>query len=188
MNYLNTFKGNSFADKIYNYLISIGVSAKNIHSYIEIMKDGGRLPVENVINIGVNEMNVAGNAILSNKTQQYAPDTYYVLSDNSIVNVGVNIDEIAIVDIYMYISSKTSTMNIDSVITMYVDNVVVKIPSITFVDVGFYDNEIDSTWIPVFLATTQFSAGNHLISLAVAGSICCNLSSVTIISHPGHQS
>ena len=185
MNQLRAFKGNRFAEKVYNYLLTIGVPARNLNATISNLKEGGRRISGSSTFIKTSEIENNNNLVATKPTYKYAPSEYYVLNDSkSSLFAGINASEATSASVYMYVSDSNTNATVRSTVKMMVDGTEQTITANTYNTEGCR-SDAQRYWVAIKLADVNLSAGDHTISLTSIASGGPNVAGIAVIPANG---
>ena len=165
MNYINdlkTFPGEKFQNKVYNYLLSIGVPASELNSVIDILTEGNKAEGnDNHQEVILAEGFEAEGAEMKTVTNQAHPKKYYTLAEDVSVSVQFDPHYTAEAKLVAYLGSTTnsSSLKIADSISVTLDGNEVEIDDISFADCGFGQGDGRTYYSAVMLATVDIIAG-----------------------------
>ena len=146
LNYINdlrAFPGEKFQNKVYNYLLSIGVSAEDLNSVIDILTEGNKAEGNDNCQAAVFGEDLVGNdiePIHHTGTHNAHPDVYYTLATDASVYASVNAKFTGQAKLVAYLGSSDSSSSkkiVDSIYATVDGNEVYIDENLTFADVGF---------------------------------------------------
>ena len=165
MNYINdlkTFPGEKFQNKVYNYLLSIGVPASELNSVIDILTEGNKAEGnDNHQEVILAEGFEAEGAEMQTVTTQAHPKKYYTLAADASVSAQFDPHYTAEAKLVAYLGSTTnsSSLKIADSISVTLDGNDVEIDDISFADCGFGQGDGRTYYSAVMLATVDIIAG-----------------------------
>ena len=165
MNYINdlkTFPGEKFQNKVYNYLLSIGVPASELNSVIDILTEGNKAEGnDNHQEVILAEGFEAEGAEMQTVTTQAHPKKYYTLAADASVSAQFDPHYTAEAKLVAYLGSTTnsSSLKIADSISVTLDGNEVEIDDISFADCGFGQGDGRTYYSAVMLATVDIIAG-----------------------------
>ena len=171
MQEINSMPGANFQEKTYNTLLSIGVSAETLNKVINILTDGTKPNNEQgQMSATANYLTLSGTTATytsrSNITDHNAPEYYATLSNNATASLNVITTTAGTAKIYGYLGhdSYSSSLNINSSISVTVDGNAVTVPSKTFADAGMgkINSRTNFYFVPLG-EVSNLSAGEHTI-------------------------
>lgn len=193
LNYINdlkTYPGEKFQNKVYNFLLSIGVPAVELDSIINILTEGtqakGNHNQQEVIL--ADEFEAEGTEIktiadtVTGKAAYAHPKNYYTLGTDQTVSVTFNpkYNGEAKLIAYLGSSDSSSSKKIADSIYATLDGGDVEIDDITFADVGFGSGDSRTYYSPVMLGTVDISAGATPVEITgIANNL--NIGAIAII-------
>ena len=165
MNYINdlkTFPGEKFQNKVYNYLLSIGVPASELNSVIDILTEGNKAEGnDNHQEVILADGFEAEGAEMKTVTNQAHPKKYYTLAQDASVSAQFDPHYTAEAKLVAYLGSTTnsSSLKIADSISVTLDGNEVEIDDISFADCGFGQGDGRTYYSAVMLATVDIIAG-----------------------------
>ena len=183
-NYINEIKrlpGDSFNEKCYNALLTIGVPKATISKIMDIYIEGNK-PVYNDNQIVVPAKNMVLNGTdlktedKSTLTARNFPSSYCTLNNGAVAKATFTLPEIASKEAYIYVghNDASSTMYIESSIRAKIDDTLISIPSISFKDAGMgrCSNNRTNYYFVKLGDLGTLAAGQHTIEITgVANSL-----------------
>ena len=165
MNYINdlkTFPGEKFQNKVYNYLLSIGVPASELNSVIDILTEGNKAEGnDNHQEVILADGFEAEGAEMQTVATQAHPKKYYTLAEGVSVSAQFDPHYTAEAKLVAYLGSTTnsSSLKIADSISVTLDGNEVEIDDISFADCGFGQGDGRTYYSAVMLATVDIIAG-----------------------------
>ena len=173
MNDIFEMPGNTFQDKVYNTLLSIGVSEETLNAVIANLTDG---PVQQ--NLGSVKVAARGDvltgsgvSVTHDTSDRNHPDDYFVLNSTSkSVSYTFTTDSAYTGQVIAYLgnSDASTSKYIENAITLQIDGVNVTINSQTYYDArmgkcGSYNAR--TNYFPVILGNVNLSQGTHTVKI-----------------------
>lgn len=172
LNYINdlkAFPGELFQNKVYNYLLSIGVPASELNSVIDILTEGNKAQGNDNYQELVLAENFTGDGIDAKTSASAAhPSTYYTLEADKSVTAYVNAKYSGDSKLVAYLGStnSSSTKKIAEAIKADVDGSEVEISEeLTFASCGFGQGDSRTYYSAVVLGNIYVSEGENAITI-----------------------
>lgn len=186
MSDIDKFPGEKFQNKVYNFLLSVGVPASELESVIDILTEGNQVE-------GNDQKQVVANAndfTASGTTKKTSADTkhpaaYYTLGASQSVTSSLNVTEAGTYKVVVYLgSTNTGSTKINAAISAKLDNTDVAIDNtLTYTTQGFGTNGGSSNrtyYSPAILAEVTLTAGNHnVVITGISGNL--NIGFISIV-------
>ena len=171
---LLAMSGKSFKNKVYNTLLSIGLSRETLDKVISNLLEGPA-PTGNDANQVVARADVLeaeGVTMVTDTSERSHPDAYYVL-ENSNQSVSYTFDApkdfTGQVIAYLGNSSDSTSKKIAGAITCEIDYSPLQIRDLTYKDARMGKCTVNGTsrmnYFPVILGTAEISEGEHIIEI-----------------------
>ena len=186
---INSFPGKTFKNKVYNVLLSIGVSAETLNAVINNLTDGPKAKDNDAGQvIGLADQFVAqGTSKKTDSDMRNNPDSYYTLNSNSqSVSYTFNASAAYKGTIVAYLGNTehSSTKKIGDAISCSLDDAAVAIPDITYTDAGMGKCGQRMNYFPVILGTADIAAGQHTVKIT-GTSNTMNIASICVFNSEG---
>ena len=161
---------NTFQEKTYNALLTIGVPRTTLNKVIDILTTGAK-PNNNKgqVVVSASDMEFDGTTLKtvdkSSGVERSHPAAYAELPNGATASATVNITDGGSKTIYAYIGhdSSSSSLKVNSSINISVDGTEVTIPAISFADAGMGKCGTRMNYYFVKLGTCDMSSGEHEI-------------------------
>ena len=190
LNYINdikAFPGEKFQNKVYNYLLSIGVPAEELNSIIDILVEGDK-PAGNDYYQEVitpdrfysDDLEIKTNE--NDRTKRANPKEYFTLEADKQINMEFEAayDGEAKLVAYLGSTDSSATKKIADSIEVEYDYDTLEIDDLSFADVGFGQGDGRTYYSAVVLGTVQVTKGNQEIFITgLANNL--NIGAVSII-------
>ena len=146
LNYINdlrAFPGEKFQNKVYNYLLSIGVSAEDLNSVIDILTEGNKAEGNDNCQAAIFGEDLVGNGIEPihhTGTHNAHPDVYYTLATDTSVSASFDAKFTGQAKLVAYLGNSDSSSSkkiVDSIYATVDGNEVYIDENLTFADAGF---------------------------------------------------
>ena len=175
---IKAFRGATLAEKTYNFLRTIGVSAVDLDSIINILtdvKDGAKTTDPGVVTV----VGVTGSDVTTSTDFRSAAN-YISLSGSKKATFSVDISS-AKQDLYASIKCATTNTNLKAALKVTVDSTELALPETSFATAvaglgGDY-------WVPIELAANQnIAAGSHTITVESLGT-AVDISHIAVLGY-----
>lgn len=183
VNFINSMPGETFKNKVYNTLLSIGLSRETLDSVISNLVEGD-LPEDNqtgqIVKLA-NEMTVEGTSVQSESDYRNNPKKYIVLdSASKKASFDFTIQKECTATVVAYLGNKeyVDTKKIANALNLEIDYDVVTIKDQTYKQACMGVCGSRMNYFPVILGNVELSAGDHTLELMGTsnvmnvGSIC----------------
>ena len=168
--YINDIKnmpGITFQNKVYNFLLSVGVPANELNNIINILTIGSKQNDNdnNQIIINADEF-ISEVANKSTSTTLSDPTIFYTLGNDQSVKANFTINQEKEVAVIAYLGSQIDDdSKINESIKVTIDEQELIISDISFKEAGFGKGANRTYYAPVILTNTSINAGNHQITV-----------------------
>ena len=166
------FSGETFQDKIYNVLLSIGVSSENLDKVIENLTEGNivKHSKDNEVVARADILTPNDVTISTDTSERSHPDSYYVLdNDAKSVEYSFNAKNAYTGQVVAYLGNleNSQTKKIAEAISCTLDGANINMVDQTYYDARMGKCTVSGTsrmnYFPVILGTVDISEGDHLI-------------------------
>ena len=172
-NYINqilNLSGTTFKNKVYNALLSIGLSRQTLDIVISNLTEGTPAQGNDAGQIIGRADVLTGNGVTASTTQntdRSHPNTYFVLGSNKSVSYSFNVQEAYRGQIVAYLGNTDASTSkyIDTSISCSLDNNNVTINHTSYSAAGMGNCSNRMNYYFVVLGETDISAGNHTIKI-----------------------
>ena len=168
------FSGETFQDKIYNVLLSIGVSSETLDTIISNLTEGKIANRNNDKQVvaRADALTAEGVTITTDSSERSHPNNYFVLdSDSKSVSYTFTAKKAYTGQVVAYLGNtdNSQTKKIADAISCQLDN-----DDITMADQTYYDarmgkctvsGNVRMNYYPVILGTVDITAGSHTIAI-----------------------
>ncbi|MBP5091083.1 MAG: tyrosine-protein phosphatase [Bacilli bacterium] len=171
---INQLAGKTFKNKVYNFLLSIGVTRANLDKIIGIMTEGQQ-PKDNdagQIVATAEKLTLGGGATLTTKENpennfRANPINYVTMAKDATVSYDFNVSKAGNAQIVAYVGNNQNVTNkkISDALEMTIDNVDVAVTTATYKDACMGNVNNRTNYYPVILNTAELSEGNHTITI-----------------------
>ena len=170
MNEINNLSGTTFKNKIYNFLLSIGVSRTTLDTVISNLTEGTTAQGNNVGQViaPANVLTANNVTMKTDSSDRDHPDYYYTLN-NSNQYVSFSFDAPAAyrgqIVAYLGNSEHSSSKKIADAISVKLDSATMAVRDITYADAGMGKCSSRTNYYPVILGIANIAAGSHTIKI-----------------------
>ena len=186
LNYINdlkAFPGEKFHNKVYNYLLSIGISAEKLNSVIDILTEGNKAEGnDNQQEVVLASEFEAEGATLQTSSNRAHPSSYYTLGADQSVTAEFNPAYSASAKLVAYLGStnSSSSLKIGESISVTLDGSEVEIDDITFADAGFGTGASRTYYAAIVLGDVNIVKGaTEVVVTGIANNL--NIGALAII-------
>ena len=181
---LKAFPGEKFQNKIYNYLLSIGVPASELNSFIDIMVEGTKTQGNDNYQEVVMAADFQSDDLVAQTSSTKAhPATYYTLEADKAVTINCNPKYSAEAKLVAYLGSSNSSADntiADSISALLDGNEVQIDEELNFSNCGFGSGDGRTYYAAVVLGTVQIVEGpTEIIITGLANNL--NIGAISII-------
>ena len=158
--------GNTYQEKTYNALLSIGIPAQTLNAIIDIMTEGPKADLPTTAKIGVGD-SLISNGTRRTDTEHKNPAIYYKIVTGNTVEYTAQLTDGA-KDIVVYLGSQesSSSTKLASCISLKIDGVEKTIVDKTLYKAGFGKTSSSRTgYMFNILGTYDLQAGQHTITI-----------------------
>ena len=170
---IDDFIGDTLQERIYNFLIAIGMSEEELDNIIAINLEGGEdinvLDEQRPLNISASDFNHSSDITMETYNHSAAVSTvkYYPLNRrvDSYISVSFNSDSDISCDIYCYMYASSTSLNIkaNEAFKMELDDVNRDVSSKTFSDL--HCRNTAGIYVAGRIGRLSFNSGDHVIKL-----------------------
>ena len=159
LNYINdlkAFPGEKFQNKVYNYLLAIGVPAEELNNVINILTEGtGAQGNDNCQEVVLAKDFVAEDIQIKSETSQKHPKQYYTLEKDCAVTATFSPRYSGEAKLVAYLGSTTnsSTLKMSDAFEVEIDGEAFEMDEVTFADAGFGQGDGRTYYSAVVLGT-----------------------------------
>ena len=188
--YIQSFPGDTFQNKVYNVLLSIGVSRATLDAVINNLTDGPRATGNDAGQLSAfgSQLTPNGVSVTQYDNSDYSnhPAEYYTLTDFSTsVSYTFNANRAYSGEIVAYVGNgnNSNSTRMEYAINLELDNLGKPIRNVTYRDAGMGQITTGySRWMyyPVILGAVNLSAGEHTIKIK-GNSESINIAGITIL-------
>ena len=186
LNYINdlkAFPGEKFHNKVYNYLLSIGIPASELNSVIDILTEGNKASGnDNSQSLVLADEFVPDGTELKTSATRAHPSNYFTLGENQSVTAGFDAKYSGEASLVAYLGSTetSSSKKISDSIEVEFDYDYIDVTEATFADVGFGQGDNRTYYSAVVLGKINVQAGYNEVTIrGVANNL--NIGAVSVI-------
>ena len=165
LNYINdlkAFPGEKFQNKIYNYLLSIGVPATQLNSVIDFLTEGNKAEGnDNCQEVVLADQFEAEGTTKKTSTSRAHPSVYYTLEKDTSITASFNPNYSGEAKLVAYLGStdSSSTKTIAQSIEVEFDGEFLEQDEVTFADAGFGQGAGRTYYSAIVLGTVDVYPG-----------------------------
>ena len=163
--------GNTFQEKVYNVLLSIGVTKETLAAVLDNLIEGTKPVNDNgQVSVSPDKMTLNGTTVASEDksslASRTAPEHSVVMSNGATATATFNVTKAGAKALYAYVgnSDQSTSKTIGGSISATIDGNVVTIPSLTFKEAGFGTCKSRTNYYFVKLGDVgDLSVGEHTV-------------------------
>ena len=186
LNYINdlkAFPGEKFHNKVYNYLLSIGIPASELNSVIDILTEGTKASGNNNGQemVLADEFEGAGTELKTSATRAH-PSNYFTLGTDQAVTVGIDAKYSGEADLVAYLGSTDTSASkfIDDSIEVEFNYDYITMNEVSFADAGFGQGDGRTYYSAIVLGKVNVQKGYNEVTVhGVANNL--NIGAVSLI-------
>ena len=186
LNYINdlkAFPGEKFHNKVYNYLLSIGIPASELNSVIDILTEGTKASGNNNGQemVLADEFEGAGTELKTSATRAH-PSNYFTLGADQAVTVGIDAKYSGEADLVAYLGSTDGSESkfIDDSIEIEFNYDYITMNEVSFKDAGFGQGDGRTYYSAIVLGKVNVQKGYNEVTVhGVANNL--NIGAVSLI-------
>ena len=171
LNYINdikAFPGEKFHNKVYNYLLSIGVPAEELDSVIDILTEGDPVEGNNHYQTVITPDLFTSETLEPKTSSNHAhPKEYYTLTEGDTISANFEAPYYGEAKLVAYLGSTDSSKDkkISESIEVEYDYEILEQDEVTFYDAGFGTGDNRTYYSAVVLGTVDVYAGYSEINI-----------------------
>ena len=170
MSEINSLSGTTFKNKIYNFLLSIGLSRTTLDTVIANLTEGTTAQGNNVGQIvaPANQLTASGVTMKTDTSDRNHPDYYFTLNGvNQYVSYTFNAPSAYRGQIVAYLgnSEHSSSKKIADAISVKLDSSNMEVRDITYSNAGMGNCSGRMNYYPVILGIANIGEGSHTITI-----------------------
>ena len=193
-NYVNAIMnvaGETFANKVYNTLLAVGLTKAELNAVINNLTEGTGVQGNDAGQIVALGADLTGNGVSASSnngpTDRNNPDKYFVLdSASKSVSYNFNVSAAGEGQIVAYLGNTdhSTSKKISDAISVTIDDAPVAVTNMTYADAGMGQCGSRMNYFPVILGTSNLTAGAHTIKI-IGSSNKMNVANVCIFGAAG---
>lgn len=184
---LKAMPGEKFHNKVYNYLLSIGVPAQELNNVIDILTEGTKAGGNDHYQASMTASEFESDDLQAKTSTTHAhPKEYYTLEADKSITCAFESPYWGEAKLYAYLGSTDSseTKKISESLEVEYDQDDVEIEETTFADAGFGQGDGRTYYAAILLGTVNVALGyQEIIITGLANNL--NIGAVTVI--PGND-
>ena len=170
MNEINCFSGATFKNKVYNCLLSIGLSRTTLDTVIANLTEGTTAQNNNAGQVIARADVLTGNGVsmTTDTSERNHPDYYFTLDSTSkSVSYSFNAPAAYRGQIVAYLGNTehSTSKKIADAIGVKIDSATMAVRDITYADAGMGKCSSRMNYYPVILGIANIAAGQHTITI-----------------------
>ena len=169
---INRLSGKTFKNKVYNFLLTIGVTKANLDKVISILTEG-QAPKDNdagQIVATAEKLTLGGGATLTTKTnpannERANPINYVTMAKDATASYAFNVTNAGNSQIVAYLGNNQNSTDkkMNDALEITLDGNPVSVTTASYKDSCMGNVNNRTNYYPVILATSELTAGNHTI-------------------------
>ena len=180
---LKAFPGEKFHNKVYNYLLSIGIPASELNGVIDILTEGTKASGNNNGQemVLADEFEGAGTELKTSATRAH-PSNYFTLGADQAVTVGIDAKYSGEADLVAYLGSTDGSESkfIDDSIEVEFNYDYITMNEVSFKDAGFGQGDGRTYYSAIVLGKVNVQKGYNEVTVhGVANNL--NIGAVSLI-------
>lgn len=170
INFINSLAGKTFKNKVYNCLLSIGLTPETLNAVIANLTEGTPAQNNNSGQIIARAESLSGTGVTvkTDTSDRNNPDKYFTLkSASQSVSYTFTVNNAFTGQIIAYLGKDNSstTSKIGDAIGLKLDGNNIEIKNQTYHEAGMGKCGTRMNYFPVLLAETSFAAGSHTVTI-----------------------
>ena len=174
--------GATFKNKVYNLLLSIGVTKQQLDSIINILTEGNKASGNDngQVVVTADKFTASGTSKKTSSNTAH-PATYYTLGKDQSVTASLEVKKTGTATVVAYLGSTSSnSTKISASISATVNGNALTVTDKTFQEAGFGTGANRTYYAPVMLGTVDLTAGNSTIQITgIANNL--NIGAISLI-------
>ena len=192
MNEISNMPGNTFQEKVYNTLLSIGIPSTTLNAVIDLMTVGNKPDnAQGQMAVNAANMTVTGGSITtvarSSITDRNEPESYISLGSNTSASFSFTTTKTGTAKIYGYLGHNdyTTSKTLNNSVSVFVDDVEISVPSRNFKEIGMGNCSNRTNYYFVNLGEkTNLTTGTHTVKI-VGKANNMKLGTLSVFGVPG---
>ena len=171
---INRLSGKTFKNKVYNFLLSIGVTKANLDKVISILTEGQQAKDNDAGQIvaTADKLTLGGGATLTTKAnpannERANPINYVTMAKDATASYSFNVSTAGNAQIVAYLGNdqNSTAKKMSDALECTIDGQPVSVTTASYKDSCMGNVNNRTNYYPVILGTSELTAGNHTIEL-----------------------
>ncbi len=171
---INRLSGKTFKNKVYNFLLSIGVTKENLNKVISILTEGQQAKDNDAGQIvaTAEKLTLGGGATLVTKAnpadnERANPINYVTMAKDATASYSFNVSTAGNAQIVAYVGNNqnSTAKKISDALECTIDGQPVSVTTASYKDSCMGNVNSRTNYYPVILGTSELTAGDHTIEL-----------------------
>ena len=171
---INRLSGKTFKNKVYNFLLSIGVTKENLNKVISILTEGQQAKDNDAGQIvaTAEKLTLGGGATLTTKAnpadnERANPINYVTMAKDATASYSFNVSTAGNAQIVTYVGNNqnSTAKKISDALECTIDGQPVSVTTASYKDSCMGNVNNRTNYYPVILGTSELTAGDHTIEL-----------------------
>ena len=171
---INRLSGKTFKNKVYNFLLSIGVTKENLNKVISILTEGQQAKDNDAGQIvaTAEKLTLGGGATLVTKAnpadnERANPINYVTMAKDATASYSFNVSTAGNAQIVAYVGNNqnSTAKKISDALECTIDGQPVSVTTASYKDSCMGNVNNRTNYYPVILGTSELTAGDHTIEL-----------------------
>ena len=171
---INRLSGKTFKNKVYNFLLSIGVTKENLNKVISILTEGQQAKDNDAGQIvaTAEKLTLGGGATLTTKAnpadnERANPINYVTMAKDATASYSFNVSTAGNAQIVAYVGNNqnSTAKKISDALECTIDGQPVSVTTASYKDSCMGNVNNRTNYYPVILGTSELTAGDHTIEL-----------------------
>ena len=171
---INRLSGKTFKNKVYNFLLSIGVTKENLNRVISILTEGQQAKDNDAGQIvaTAEKFTLGGGATLTTKAnpannERANPINYVTMAKDATASYSFNVSTAGSAQIVAYVGNNqnSTAKKISDALECTIDGQPVSVTTASYKDSCMGNVNNRTNYYPVILGTSELTAGDHTIEL-----------------------
>ncbi len=171
---INRLSGKTFKNKVYNFLLTIGVTKENLNKVISILTEGQQAKDNDAGQIvaTAEKLTLGGGATLTTKAnpadnERANPINYVTMAKDATASYSFNVSTAGNAQIVTYVGNNqnSTAKKISDALECTIDGQPVSVTTASYKDSCMGNVNNRTNYYPVILGTSELTAGDHTIEL-----------------------
>ena len=171
---INRLSGKTFKNKVYNFLLTIGVTKENLNKVISILTEGQQAKDNDAGQIvaTAEKFTLGGGATLTTKAnpannERANPINYVTMAKDATASYSFNVSTAGNAQIVTYVGNNqnSTAKKISDALECTIDGQPVSVTTASYKDSCMGNVNNRTNYYPVILGTSELTAGDHTIEL-----------------------